>query len=257
MPTPFMHLDFAERLRAHVALAPEARRQLEAELPAFYLGNIAADYQIICDVPREATHFYTMPPEPGYQAHKAMLARYPEMADAGRLPAGQAVFIAGYCFHLIQDLVWYRRVLEPDFLLSDGWPPETRARFTAHNLLLAYLDQRAYQRLPEDAGATLCRSASHGWLPFADDEQVHRWRDLIGRQLQPGSATDTIAIFASRLKMPAAEFAGNLNDAQWMNWHVFSRAPLAQVEGALNDGIEESILFINQYLARVEPISRT
>lgn len=249
MPTPFMHLDFAERLRAHAALSPAVHDRLEAELPAFYLGNIAADYQIICDIPRETTHFYTLPPEPDCRAHETMLARYPELAVAGRLPVDQAVFIAGYCFHLIQDLVWYRRVLEPFFLLSAGWPWEPRVRFVAHNSLLTYLDQCAHQRLPEHAGAKLSRSASHGWLPFADDGQIHQWRDLIGRQLLPDSATETIAIFSSRLRMSAAEFAGNLNDAQWMNEQVFARAPLAQVESALSVGIDQSVQFINQYLA--------
>jgi hypothetical protein len=254
MPTPFMHLDFAERLRAHTALSPRVRDWLEAELPAFYLGNIAADYQIICDIPRETTHFYSLPPEPGSQAHQAMLARYPELAAADRLPADQAVFIAGYCFHLIQDLIWYRRVLEPFFFLSDGWPRAPRARFVAHNSLLTYLDQCAYQRLPEYAGPTLSRSASHNWLPFADDEQLHEWTDLIVRQLLPGSTTETIAIFSSRLHMSAEEFAGNLNDTQWMNEQVFSKAPLAQVERALSDGIDRSALFINQYLAPIKLI---
>lgn len=256
MPTPFMHLEFAERLRTDPALDPRTRFRLEQEWPAFYLGNVAADYQIICDIPRENTHFYRLPPEPGRQAHLEMLARYPELSVAAQLPAAQAVFVAGYCFHLIQDLVWHRCVLEPFFLLSNQWPADRRLRFVAHNTLLTFLDQRAFAALPADAGSILASAGSAHWLPFADDRQLHSWRDLVSNQLQPGGTTETIAIYAARLKMTPTEFARNLNDPQWMDEQLFARAPLAQITGALTTGIADSVEFINSYFAPVPSASK-
>ena len=244
-----MHLDFAERIRTHSRLDDATRSLITQELPAFYLGNVAADYQTICDIPREKTHFYDVPPTPEHQAHQVMLACYPELAQAARLPAGQAVFVAGYCFHLIQDLVWYWQVLMPYFLQAEGWPAEARVRFVSHNTLLTYLDQEARRALPATAGTTLAAAESHHWLPFAADADVHRWRDLLARQLLPGGTSQTILIYARRLGMTPAGFAANLQNPTWMHEQVFHRAPLAQVQAALDEGIDQAASFVADSLA--------
>ncbi len=81
MPTPFMHLHFAERLLAHPALDEAVRQQLCANWPAFYLGSVAPDFQVVCAVVREATHFYTIPvTAEDTAAFDRLLTTYPALA---------------------------------------------------------------------------------------------------------------------------------------------------------------------------------
>jgi len=248
MPTPFMHLDYAERMRTHSKLNVHIRHKLEAKWPAFYLGNVAADYQVISEIPREQTHFYPLPPVPGQEAYLTMLQTYPQLADASRLPAAQAVFVAGYCFHLIQDLVWYWQVLIPYFIRAEHWPEDRRVRFLSHNALLSYLDRRAFQVLPAGAGEMLAAAEGHNWLPFIQDGDLRPWQELLVGQLRPGGTPETVAIYAGRMNMSAADFAARLDDVAWMNLHVFDKVPLAAVQEAMQAGIDRSVDFVNEYL---------
>jgi hypothetical protein len=247
MPTPFMHLRIAEQLRAPGRVPEDLRRSLVRELPAFYLGSVAPDYQVICAIPREQTHFYDLPPAPGSLAHEAMLAAHPELANAANLPPAQAVFIAAYMAHLMLDLRWYREVLVPFFLQPGHWR-DHRHRFTIHNILLTHLDQQALATLPPDAGATLAAANPVQWLPFAGDADLRRWRDLIAAQLQPGAASQTVEIYADRLAMSPDEFAAKLASPTWMEEQLFSRVPVASVQAMLDSAMDQSAILITDYL---------
>jgi hypothetical protein len=242
-----MHLWIAERIRAGDRLADDLRPSLVKEWPAFYLGSVAPDYQVLAAIPREKTHFYDLPPAPRIEAHEVMLATYPELALAAHLPPAQAVFISAYMAHLMLDLRWYREVLMPYFLQADQWQHH-RQRFTIHNVLLTYLDQQALALLPADAGATLSAANPVQWLPFAADADLVRWRDLIAGQLQPGAASQTVEIYARRLSMPPAEFAANLASPTWMEEQLFSRVPVAAVESLLDSAVDQSVALITGYL---------
>jgi hypothetical protein len=251
MPTPFMHLGIAERIRAHGDLDDRVGERLRAEWPAFYLGSIAPDFQTICAIPRQDTHFYDLPPAPAGEAHQVMWTTYPELATAAGLPVGQAVFVAAYSAHLLLDLRWYRQVLAPHFLQTDHWQ-DHRQRFIIHNVLLTYLDKLALRGLPPTADATLARAEPAGWLPFAKDADLRRWRDFVAGQLEPGAAIQTVAIYAGRLAVSAAEFAANLEDPAWMEEHLFDRVPVGKVQAMLDTAVDDSVTLINQYLAGVD-----
>jgi hypothetical protein len=246
-----MHLDFAERLRVHPQLQPEVNILIGRERPAFYLGNIAADYQTICDIPREVTHFYPLPPPAGHQAHTAMLSAYPQLADAHQLGTTQAVFIAGYAFHLIQDMNWYWQVLIPYFIQSDQWPAERKYRFISHNALLTYLDGLSREKLPPDTGRCLSLAAYQGWLPFAADQELRRWQEMIVQQLQPGGNSETASIYAQRMGIPIAEFKANLNNPAWLQSNIFDLVPVAAVEAILDQGVTTAVRWTNNYLAPI------
>jgi hypothetical protein len=96
MPTPFMHLQFAEDMRALVQERANHRLAdiLEQEWPAFYLGSVAADFQTVAHIPRSDTHFYEIPPAPEDKAYPLMFAAYPDLADGAHLRQDQAVFVA-------------------------------------------------------------------------------------------------------------------------------------------------------------------
>lgn len=243
-----MHLAVAERIRAHDCLDRQTARLLEAAWPAFYLGNVAPDFQTICDVPREVAHFYELPPGPDVVAHRVMLEQYPRLADASALSLAHALFIAGYRAHLLLDLRWYWEILIPYFVEAEDWPVDHRQRFLVHNTLLTYLDKRAFDTLPAMAGETLAAATPHHWLPFAGDGDLIRWRDMLASQLRPGGTTATIAIYAERMNMKPETFAANLADPRWMEEHVFHKVPLARVEALITKGMEQSVELVTDYL---------
>lgn len=250
MPTPFMHLEMAERMAAHEGLPGGVACRIDAHWPAFYLGNVAADFQTICDVPREEAHFYKLPPARGVAAHEVMLERYPQLARPEEMAPAQAVFIAGYRAHLLLDLRWYWDVLIPFFIEAEGWPADHRRRFLVHNTLLTYLDGEARATLPADAGETLAAADPHGWLPFASDGDLIRWRDLLVRQLRPGAQRETVAIYAERMNMRPEAFSAHLADPEWMEKQVFRKVPLEAVEAVLEEGLEASVGLVADYLRR-------
>jgi len=249
-----MHLAVAERIRAHSLLDRQTARLLAQAWPAFYLGNVAPDFQTICDVPREVAHFYDLPPAPDVVAHRVMLEQHPQLADAAGLPLAHAVFIAGYRAHLLLDLCWYWEILIPYFVEAKDWPVDHRERFLVHNTLLTYLDKQAMATLPATAGQTLAAARPRHWLPFTGDGELIRWRDMLAAQLRPGGTTATITIYAERMNMKPEAFAANLDDRQWMAANVFHKIPLEKVETIITRGMEESVELIVDYLS---PITAT
>jgi hypothetical protein len=251
MPTPFMHLQTAERIRMALTASDVAHgrllRLLQQEWPAFYLGNIAPDFQNICDVAREATHFHRLPPDPDEQAYQVMLAHYPELANATALPPDRAVFVAGYNAHLLLDLLWFREILMPYFVEVEGLGDFHQRRLVHHTLLM-YLDKVAFNALPATAEETLAAAQPRQWLPFADDTHLMSWRNMVAAQLRPGAAIRTIEIYAGRLKMPPAELAATLQDPLWLETHLFNKVPVAEVQAKLEAAIPQSIALIQAYL---------
>lgn len=252
MPTPFMHLDFAERMQRHPRLPAEARALVADYWPAFCLGSIAPDYQVIADIPREQTHFYPLPipAEPTPVGMARMLADFPALRRPS-LETEDAVFVAGYGAHLLFDVVWYRQVLQPYFLLNPLWEAGATVleRFVAHNILLTYLDGRALARLAPGTADQLSAAHPRRLAPFLELADLARWQVLIAAQLQPGAPVETVAIYAGRLRMSPAEFAARLADPDWMAERVFRRAPLAEIEAILEASVAAAVDLTAAYLA--------
>lgn len=242
-----MHLQLAERIRASERIDPLIRDQLLDAYPAFYLGNVAPDFQTICDIPREVTHFYKMPPDPANHGYDTMLAEHPGLRDVKALSADKAAFIAGYSIHLRLDLRWFHEVLTPYFLMSEGWV-DRRQRFVIHNALLTYLDMLAVESLPENAADILGTAVPDYDLPFAKDSALMLWRDMLVEQLEPGAMLRTVEIYSERLNMSPEEFAANLENPGWMADNVFGKVPVEMVEALLLSAVDESIEIITNYL---------
>jgi hypothetical protein len=251
MPTPFMHLHIAEQIK--VRLKDQANQWdhlsvvLNDEWPAFYLGSVAPDYQTLCGVPREETHFYSLPPEPDNEAYPRMMDRYPRLANANGLPADQALFVAAYSAHLMLDLIWFRQIVVPMFYDAPQLG-DVRQRHLLHLILLSYLDKLAFEALPHTAGGTLANAQPAGWLPFAADEDLRRWRDFLVPQLRPGGGSQTVEIYAGRLQMTAGAFAAKLDDGVWLRKNLFDQVPVTAVQEILASAVPASIKLINSYL---------
>jgi hypothetical protein len=248
-----MHLSVAERIRRDAGLPPDVAAQLDAGWPAFYLGNVAPDFQTISSVARETAHFYELPPPRGVLAHEVMLERHPELREAARLSPDHAAFIAGYRAHLLLDLRWYWDVLIPCFVEASDWPVDHRKRFLVHNTLLTYLDRQARATLPEDAAEKLAAAQPRGWLPVSGDGNLIRWRDMLVEQLVPGATPATVSIYAERMRMSPEEFAANLDSPRWMADEVFRKVSLEHVLGVIEKGVNDSVKLVTEYLSGREP----
>jgi hypothetical protein len=255
MPTPFMHLDIAEKILAAVDDPAGEHGRLHTpllnNLPAFYYGSIAPDFQIVCNLPRIESHFYPIPSAPDDDAFANMLEKYPALRNVKELDEAQAVFIAAYGAHLLLDLIWFHEILIPYFVK----PPDLGDRphrSLLHLTVLAYLDSLSYQSLPNRAAETLFAAQPNGWLPFGGADALVEWRDLVANQLLPENDIETSKIFAGRLNMSPAIFVSNMNDATWMDQHVFNQIPVPDIQAILNTAVSRSIQLITDYLYPIE-----
>ncbi|MCP4360336.1 MAG: zinc dependent phospholipase C family protein [Chloroflexi bacterium] len=250
-----MHLQIAEQIQQKTTRNGHGRLHncLTAEWPAFYLGSVAPDINAISDIPRADTHFYTLPPLPDNDAIPEMLAAYPQLARPSQMNPSQALFIAAYSAHLLLDLIWLREVVVPFFVEADHLGSREQRRLT-HFILLTYLDTLALDSLPDTAVTTLSHAQPQTWLPFAPDSVLIEWRDLLVGQLHPNAPIRTIEIYAGRLRMSTAEFQAALNDAAWMEAHIFNKLPVADIQQIINSAAPRSIELIQNYLVNVHVI---
>lgn len=251
MPTPFMHLRVAEQLAVHACAGADAdgrfQAQLAANLPAFYLGHIAPDYQALANVRRSVTHFYGAHPGSRREAVDHLLAAHPQLAAAVILQPQQAVFIAGYLGHLLLDLIWHFDVVVPMFLQGRASIEPAEAH-RLHLALLAYLDKEAQRDLPPQVGAELALAAPQKWAAFAPDEQLLLWRDFVSAQLRAGGQSRTIEIYAGRLGMSPEAFGMLLENERWLAEELFSRVPLTAVRECLRRAVCETEQMTAHYL---------
>lgn len=245
MPTPFMHLHMAERV-LESALPTAVQSVLLAEWPAFLLGSVAPDFQAICDVPRQATHFYPIPPEADdYEAFERLLAVYPALSPRTATSTEMAVFMAAYGAHLLYDLVWDHAILTPRFRYADWGEP--RERFMAHNTLLTFLDRRMVGELAEETAVGLAEAAVPV-LPFDGAGELANWQEMLVAQLSPGAAVRTVEIYAGRLRVSPEQFVAQLEDEAWMEGQVFRHAGLSAVQTAIDEALARTLALLRRYL---------
>ena len=226
MPTPFTHLAVAAELLA----AGDLPLAVTANLPAFLLGNIAPDVQVLSGQTREATHFFPVPLDGAPPAYRRRFERYPALVPLSALPAPQAAFVAGYLAHLVFDQRWVGDILEPFFGPNQTW--ETfKDRLYLHNVLRAHWDALDLARLSPATAVDLAAAQPAGWLPFVEDRYLVDWRDLVAGQLGATGASRTVEVFAERMRADPVAFAALLASPDELERRLFCHlAP-----GALDD----------------------
>jgi hypothetical protein len=229
MPTPFTHLETAQRMLRDDAIPQPLRHALARECPAFLLGQIAADARTNGDLRREDTHFYSYDhgiPEPPW---RVMIQRNPVLLRP-HSPA-QRAFVAGYVAHLTVDEVWSLDMLGPHFAGRE-WGPRP-FRFLMLHILLIYMDERDYARLDPGHYDSLTRAHPVDWLPFMSDQTLAGWRDFIGQQIKPGGVSQTLEVFGSRIAKQPADLRAILDAPEIMQrdlWAHITPDTLAAVE---------------------------
>lgn len=233
MPTPFTHLAAARRLMNNPDLPAETRTRLRSELPAFLLGNIAADAtRLHAPGSREDTHFYRYDEDMVERPWCAMLRSYPQLLQ----PRDEAhcIFLAGYAAHLAMDEVWTQQIMWP-LMRGVSDPGERRRLALVITLVMTRCDERDYQVIDEDFRQALARARPASWLPFLNDADLRTMRDLILRQLR--GCSETLDILSRRWGLRPRDFRATLDEPALFERNVLAYIPerrLAEVEGNMD-----------------------
>ncbi len=233
MPTPFTHLAVAQRLLADDQLPAEVLRLIDAQRPAFLLGNIAADARISGNINREATHFFSY--ERPIDAHpwRVMLEQHAVLQAAHS--DAQRAFLAGYVAHLSMDELWSIEMVRPHFFAANWGNP--RLRFLMLHIILIHMDERDYEVLAAWQRESLRAAHPERWTPFMDDTTLREWRDFIGKQIAPGSS-QTLSVFGGRIQVAPEDLRTILDDPVRMAEELWTNVPqslLAEVERHMYD----------------------
>ena len=241
MPTPFTHLEIAQRLIDDEAITQANRDLIRSELGAFLLGNISADARVDAGAPRETTHFYAY----GEEITRAPWRRMVEENETLLAPhsTAQRVFVAGYVAHLSVDEYWTRNMVGPHFVARE-WA-DRMERFYMLHIILSHMDERDLQKLDTWQPDTLRSALPVDWLPFISDKNLSSWRDLIQEQIKPDGNSKTLEIFGQRLGKAPEDLRSFLDSPEKMQaglWDHIEQALLAEIETGFYQYAREQML---------------
>ncbi len=229
MPTPFTHLEIAQRLLRDEALPEAIRACLISQRSAFLLGSIVADARVNSGLSRDATHFYRYDAPISEHPWRVMMRRFPTLQTP--LDAAHRAFIAGYVAHLSVDETWALQMFRPHFF--DGEWSNRYQRFLMLHIILIYMDERDYDLLEAWQYPALCAATPTEWLPFMDDATLVDWRNFIGLQIAPDGESQTLHVLGTRVAKTPQELRSILDSPQKMQhdlWRHVSPDLLARVE---------------------------
>lgn len=253
MPTPFSHLQFAQRSLRDRTIPKTHLDLLSIQRGAYLLGSVAADARVGSGAPREATHFYVYGQEIREPPWRVMMQRHDELwtphSDAHR------AFVAGYVAHLAMDEYWSLHMVKPNFVERE-WVSRSH-RFVMLHAILIYMDERDYAVLDDWQADSLNQAEPDRWAAFLPDSDLRSWRDLIYSQICKGGISQTYAIFAPRVRMTEAQLRAVMDTDEKLHdglWQYVPRASLEEVEqgmyryaiSQLVDYLEESTRRSNQ-----------
>lgn len=248
MPTPFTHLEIAQRLLED-DLPPNVYALLDSERSAFLLGSIAADARVESGASRETTHFYAYDQPIVEHPWRSMMRLHPQL-EAARSQARLA-FLAGYVAHLSVDEYWTLNLVRPYFVRRD-WGEFTPAfRFLMLHIILSYMDERDLPLLQSWQYETLCDAQPDAWLPFMNDATLTGWRNTIGEQIKPGGVSQTLPLFGTRISKSVEELRAILDSPEEMQRGLWANVPpddLARVEGEMYAfAREQMVAYLDEY----------
>ncbi|MEQ8676727.1 MAG: zinc dependent phospholipase C family protein [Aggregatilineales bacterium] len=249
MPTPFTHLEIAQRLLRDEDIPEVYLRLLNAERPAFLLGNIAADARVGNGAPRETTHFYLYGQDIQGRVWRKMVAENPRLLTPNS-PAHRA-FIAGYVAHLTVDETWSIRMVMPHFVERE-WADRMQRFYMLHMILIA-MDERDLPRIESWQPDTLNAATPENWLDFIPDDDLQAWKSLIYEQIKPDGIVKTLDIFGARVAKPPEELRALLDSDEAMQanlWDHISKPTLNAVEQACYNEAHDQLMV---YLRETEP----
>ncbi len=239
MPTPFTHLETAQRLLVDEYIPSDIQSALALQKPAFLLGSVAADARTNGDLTRESTHFYSY--DKGITEHpwRVMLQQNPSLYQPTS-PAHRA-FIAAYVAHLSIDETWSLQMLGPHFVKRE-WGSNT-FRFLMLHVLLISMDERDYDALQPWQYLALASATPDRWLPFMNDPILSDWQDFISEQISPDGRSQTLEVLGKRINKSPAEMRAILDSPQNQSdlWSNIPPDLLATVEASMYQHAREQL----------------
>ena len=247
MPTPFYHLSLAQALLEHSALPLQLKENLHHHQPAFFLGHIAPDVQVVSKQKRTETHFYNIPIKAGIlPPWEEIIRNYPGLLAANN-DYDQLVFVAGFLCHLQVDWYWTQEIFEPIFGPSAFWST-LKKRLYLHNVLRSYLDRQVLHNLSEQTGHVIALANIQERLPFVNDPDLIKWRNFLAEQLQPGAKVKTVEVFANRQGISPEKYYGLLDSDLALDQQIFNRLSRRELDIFQKNILKENIVLLQALL---------
>jgi hypothetical protein len=227
MPTPFTHLEVANRLLCDPLIPEEIRTAFRTYEPAFLLGSICADAKVF-GKDREDTHFYSYIRPITAHPWRVMMEKNPALMHP--FNEEHRVFIAAYVAHLAADEHWSLHMLKPHFGDAE-WGNNIRWRFFVLNLLMITIDERDLRTLTAEQAQVMKRCEPQTWLPFIPDQTLVEWRDFVADQIPDDSRT--LEVLGERVGKTPEELRFLVDSPAKMTSHLWNHVPkaaLAQIE---------------------------
>ncbi|MGB1285602.1 MAG: hypothetical protein ACPG7F_03625 [Aggregatilineales bacterium] len=240
MPTPFTHLNIAQKLENDPQIPENIRQLLKTCHPAYLAGSIVADAKPTPESDRDVTHFYRYDRPMADHPWRVMMQQNPSLMTPDS-PAHR-VFIAAYVAHLAADEYWSKYMLKPHFAEGD-WGEDIRDRFFVLHLLLIHMDERDLNQLPIDYAETLPQVNPTAWMPFLPDTCINEWCDFVALQIPDKS--ETLHIFGTRVKTAPEKLRAMVDDVGLMQirlWQYLPQTTLADLEAKIYDFAREQML---------------
>jgi hypothetical protein len=220
----------------------------DAAQSAFLLGAISPDARILSGHPREATHFFSIPPERDWPAQQRLLDEWPALRRSAVADQQQAACVAGYITHLVMDQTWVEQIVMPGLFIGGLEWGVGHPNWRLYTILMTYLERRAESRLPEDALDWLKRAQPDGWLPFLDDQTLLRWRETIVRIIEGGGAARVSREFARTNGLEAEEMAAIVGSEARMAEVAYPTVPRERLLAFEDDSRGRSAGAVMDYL---------
>lgn len=251
MPTPFTHLEIAQRLLDDPELPERFRSFLRSQAPAWLLGNVAADARVGSGAPRETTHFYDY--RTGIHQHpwRVMVDENPELM-CPKNPAHQS-FIAGYIAHLSVDEIWSIEMVGPHFAQRE-WADQA-TRFYMLHIILIYMDERDLAKLESWQSQALCSAEPDHWLAFMPDDDLRAWQTLIYDQIKPGGESETLEIFGGRINRTPEELRSILDVPEEMQSRLWDHIPVALLNEIMDHAYQHARRQVLRYFLETNQTS--
>ena len=243
MPTPFTHLEIAQRLLKDGHIPPHQRDFLLVHSDAFLLGNIAADARVGAGMPREFTHFYQYGQHITQHPWRVMIERNPDLLTP-HSPSQQA-FVAGYVAHLSVDEHWSKNMVAPHFM-GKSWGRRTpQFKFYMLHIILIVMDERDLSLLESWQYDSLASAKPDKWVGFIADKDLCHWQGLIAKQIHPQGKSETLDILGKRVSKTPEEMRALLDSETRMYdslWQYIPKTVLADVEKGMYDHARDQMM---------------
>jgi hypothetical protein len=249
MPHAQTHLDAACEVLAQPALVASFPWLADdAAQSAFLLGAISPDARILSGLPREATHFFSIPPTPARPAQRALLDGWPALRRESVADRRQAAYVAGYMTHLVMDQTWVEQIVMPGLFIDGLEWGFGHPNWRLYTILMTYLEHRAEARLPGDALDRLRLAQPAGWLPFLDDQTLLRWRETIIGIIEGGGAARVSREFAQTNGLDAGEMAAIVGSEERMAEVAYPTVPCERLLAFEDESRSRSAGAVMDYL---------